>query len=50
LHLLVTLPDDSLDDVKVADDLREAGVLVHPLSWHRRLSVVGSSLTGAQSF
>ena len=37
LHLLVTLPDDSLDDVALADELREAGVLVHPLSWHRRL-------------
>jgi GntR family transcriptional regulator/MocR family aminotransferase len=37
LHLLVTLPDDSVDDVAVADELRAAGVLVHPLSWHRRL-------------
>ena len=37
LHLLVTLPDESVDDVALADELREAGVLVHPLSWHRRL-------------
>ena len=37
LHLLVTLPDASADDVSLADELREAGVLVHPLSWHRRL-------------
>jgi GntR family transcriptional regulator/MocR family aminotransferase len=37
LHLLVTLPDPALDDVAVADELCEAGVLVHPLSWHRRL-------------
>ncbi|MDT5151222.1 MAG: GntR family transcriptional regulator / MocR family aminotransferase [Mycobacterium sp.] len=37
LHLLVTLSDDSLDDITVADELREAGVLVPPLSWHRRL-------------
>ncbi|MGV0851751.1 MocR-like pyridoxine biosynthesis transcription factor PdxR [Mycolicibacterium phlei] len=36
LHLLVTLPD-AIDDVAVADRLRDAGVLVHPLSWHRRL-------------
>jgi GntR family transcriptional regulator/MocR family aminotransferase len=35
LHLLVTLPD--IDDVALADELSEAGVLVHPLSWHRRL-------------
>jgi GntR family transcriptional regulator/MocR family aminotransferase len=35
LHLLVTLPN--VDDVALADDLRDAGVLVHPLSWHRRL-------------
>ncbi|MGV0813312.1 PLP-dependent aminotransferase family protein [Mycolicibacterium boenickei] len=36
LHLLVTLPED-VDDAALAEDLREAGVLVHPLSWHRRL-------------
>ena len=36
LHLLVTLPD-GVDDVALADELRDAGVLVHPLSWHRRL-------------
>jgi GntR family transcriptional regulator / MocR family aminotransferase len=36
LHLLVTLPDESVDDVALADELRRAGVLVHPLSWHRR--------------
>ena len=37
LHLLVTLPDESVDDAALADELRDAGVLVHPLSWHRRL-------------
>jgi GntR family transcriptional regulator/MocR family aminotransferase len=37
LHLLVTLPDANADDVALADELRDAGVLVHPLSWHRRL-------------
>lgn len=36
LHLLVTLPE-YVDDVALADDLRAAGVLVHPVSWHRRL-------------
>ncbi|WP_166902918.1 PLP-dependent aminotransferase family protein [Mycobacterium sp. DL440] len=36
LHLLVTLPED-VDDAALADDLRAAGVLVHPVSWHRRL-------------
>ncbi|MEE6165070.1 MULTISPECIES: MocR-like pyridoxine biosynthesis transcription factor PdxR [unclassified Mycolicibacterium] len=36
LHLLVTLPA-AIDDVALADELRAAGVLVHPLSWHRRL-------------
>jgi GntR family transcriptional regulator / MocR family aminotransferase len=36
LHLLVTLPDE-VDDIALTDELREAGVLVHPLSWHRRL-------------
>jgi GntR family transcriptional regulator/MocR family aminotransferase len=37
LHLLVTLPEAAVDDVALADKLREASVLVHPLSWHRRL-------------
>jgi GntR family transcriptional regulator/MocR family aminotransferase len=37
LHLLVTLPDGCADDVELADTLQAAGVLVHPLSWHRRL-------------
>jgi len=36
LHMLVTLPDTDVDDAAVADELRDAGVLVHPLSWHRR--------------
>ncbi|MBX8689422.1 aminotransferase class I/II-fold pyridoxal phosphate-dependent enzyme [Mycobacterium sp. 20091114027_K0903767] len=36
LHLLVTLPE-AADDVALADDLHDAGVLVHPVSWHRRL-------------
>lgn len=36
LHLLVTLPD-GVDDVALADELEAAGVLLQPLSWHRRL-------------
>lgn len=35
LHLLVTLPAD-VDDVALAERAREAGVVVHPLSWHRQ--------------
>ncbi|CAN5260759.1 PLP-dependent aminotransferase family protein [soil metagenome] len=37
LHLLVILPDPGggVDDTEVADKVRRAGVLVHPLSWHR---------------
>lgn len=35
LHLLVELP--SGDDVAIAEQVRATGVLVHPLSWHRRL-------------
>jgi GntR family transcriptional regulator/MocR family aminotransferase len=36
LHLLVTLPAlDPGDDVALTDRIREAGVTVHPLSWHR---------------
>ena len=38
LHVLVTLPDANTDDVAMAEELRDAGVLVHPLSWHRRRS------------
>lgn len=35
LHLLMVLPD-GIDDVRLVDELREAGVLAHPLSWHRQ--------------
>jgi GntR family transcriptional regulator/MocR family aminotransferase len=34
LHLLVTLPDDTPDTL-LAERAAAAGVLVHPLSWHR---------------
>ncbi|CCH85631.1 Transcriptional regulator, GntR family protein [Modestobacter italicus] len=35
LHLLVTFPGSDADDVAQAASAREAGVVVHPLSWHR---------------
>lgn len=35
LHLLVMLPGPA-DDVLLAGRVAAAGVLVHPLSWHRR--------------
>ena len=37
LHLLVTLSDIgyAADDVELANRITAAGVLVHPLSWHR---------------
>jgi GntR family transcriptional regulator/MocR family aminotransferase len=38
LHLLITLPDlpGNPSDTELADAARHAGVLVHPLSWHRQ--------------
>lgn len=36
LHLLVTFPG-SRDDVELAARIASAGVLVHPLTWHRML-------------
>ena len=38
LHLLITLPGRRVDDMELASRIGAAGVLVHPLSWHRRLS------------
>ncbi|MGY1887386.1 PLP-dependent aminotransferase family protein [Blastococcus sp. SYSU DS0753] len=35
LHLLVTFPGLDADDVALAGAARDAGVVVHPLSWHR---------------
>ena len=37
LHLLITFPDLAVDDTEVAERIHRAGVLVHPLSWHRQL-------------
>ena len=40
LHVVVTLPElgDDVDDVEMAHRISAAGVLVHPLSWHRHRS------------
>ncbi|MGH3257306.1 MAG: PLP-dependent aminotransferase family protein [Streptosporangiaceae bacterium] len=40
LHLLITFPDlpGGLQDTDLAERLLRAGVLVHPLSWHRQLA------------
>jgi len=38
LHLLITFPDPALDDTDLAARVHRAGVLVHPLSWHRQLA------------
>jgi GntR family transcriptional regulator/MocR family aminotransferase len=35
LHLLVTFPGLDADDAEIAASVRAAGVVVHPLSWHR---------------
>src|SRR6202044_2081377 len=37
LHLLITLPErtGAADDTELAERIGRAGVLVHPLSWHR---------------
>ena len=36
LHLLITFPALNLDDTGLAERIHQAGVLVHPLSWHRQ--------------
>jgi GntR family transcriptional regulator/MocR family aminotransferase len=36
LHLLITFPALALDDRDLAERIHRAGVLVHPLSWHRQ--------------
>jgi GntR family transcriptional regulator/MocR family aminotransferase len=36
LHLLITFPALALDDAELAERVHQAGVLVHPLSWHRQ--------------
>ena len=38
LHLLITFPEQTglTDDTELAERVLRAGVLVHPLSWHRQ--------------
>ena len=36
LHLLITFGELACDDVELAERILAAGVLVHPLSWHRQ--------------
>ncbi|MGH9101409.1 MAG: PLP-dependent aminotransferase family protein [Acidimicrobiales bacterium] len=36
LHLLITFPGVAVDDTDLAERAYRAGVLVHPLSWHRQ--------------
>ena len=38
LHLLATFPALDLDDIELAERIHRAGVLVHPLSWHRQVA------------
>jgi GntR family transcriptional regulator/MocR family aminotransferase len=39
LHLLITFPGlaGQVEDTDLAERIHQAGVLVHPLSWHRQL-------------
>jgi GntR family transcriptional regulator/MocR family aminotransferase len=36
LHLLITFGELGVDDIELAERILAAGVLVHPLSWHRQ--------------
>jgi GntR family transcriptional regulator/MocR family aminotransferase len=48
LHLLITFPelDGKVDDTDLAERIRQAGVRVHPLSWHRRRGSVPGLVMG----
>jgi GntR family transcriptional regulator/MocR family aminotransferase len=48
LHLVITLPrqDRWSDDTEVAAAIRQVGVVVHPLSWHRHRSGAPGLLLG----
>jgi GntR family transcriptional regulator/MocR family aminotransferase len=48
LHLLITFPEltGQLDDADLAERIHRAGVLVHPLSWHRQLPGVPGLVLG----
>jgi len=49
LHLLITFPGLDLDDTDLAEQIRQAGVLVHPLSWHRQRPGVPGLVLGYAS-
>jgi GntR family transcriptional regulator / MocR family aminotransferase len=49
LHLLITFPGLDLDDTDLAERIRQAGVLVHPLSWHRQRPGVPGLVLGYAS-
>ena len=36
LHLLITFPGREVADIELAEQILQAGVVVHPLSWHRQ--------------
>ena len=46
LHLLITFPAGPADDTVLADRIASAGVLVHPLSWHRQRPGVPGIILG----
>lgn len=41
LFVLITFPGSDADDVELAGSVRDAGVVVHPLSWHRPMPPTG---------
>jgi GntR family transcriptional regulator/MocR family aminotransferase len=46
LHLLITFPEGPADDTGLAERIASAGVLVHPLSWHRQRPGVPGIILG----
>jgi len=48
LHLLITFPElpGQVEDTDLAESIHRAGVLVHPLSWHRQLPGVPGLVLG----
>jgi GntR family transcriptional regulator/MocR family aminotransferase len=48
LHLLITFPElaDRIQDTQLAERVLRAGVLVHPLSWHRQRPGVPGLILG----
>lgn len=46
LHLLITFPDLPVTDTVLAERILEAGVLAHPVSWHRMTTGVPGLVLG----